>query len=311
MSRTGYIKLHRSFLEWEWHNNPNVVTIWMHLLLSARYLPGEYRGRLLLPGQLITGREKLARETGLSPDQVRTALKNLQRSGAIQIEPSNRYSVVTVVNWERYQNSEGYTPAGYPAECNARMQEYQGVQEYEESDIPNGTPDKSPTIPQQIPSENPNKSPHKKNDKKEEGEKEEETTIMGDRPFDLSSEELQLIRKRDEAIEAAARSNGIPFHEAGMLMARELVESYGLDALLEAISIAGRGKAQTWAYVEGILRKKQTKRPAASASQTAPSTWDVNPYKKDYEAFKAAELPKQPASTWDVNPLAEYLGARR
>lgn len=107
-----------------------------------------------------------------------------------------------------------------------------------------------------------------------------ESEIVG--PFDLTEAEVRRSIEMDEAIEAAARSNGIPLHESGLLKARDLAATYGLDKLLEAIKIAGLGASQTWRYVEGILKKEATRHPAASPTQPTPSTWDVNPY-AEYE----------------------------
>ena len=103
-----------------------------------------------------------------------------------------------------------------------------------------------------------------------------DTEIVG--PFGLTEAEVRRSIETDEAIEAAARSNGIPMHESGMLKARELAKTYGLDRLLEAIKTAGLGASQTWRYVEGILRKEAAKNTPATPSQPTTAAGDVNPY---------------------------------
>lgn len=109
--------------------------------------------------------------------------------------------------------------------------------------------------------------------------RESESDIVG--PFDLTEEDIRRSMDMDEAIETTARRNGFRLHEAGMLKARDLAATYGLDKLLEAIKIAGLGASQTWRYVEGILKKEAARHPPAP-QQPTPSTWDVNPY-AEYE----------------------------
>lgn len=104
---TGYFKVYRSIEEWEWSKNPFVYRVFMYCLAHARHTPGQYQGVQLQPGQLITGRDAISRDTGVSIQSVRTALKNLQKTGEITIEATNKFSTVTVVNWVKYQEQEG------------------------------------------------------------------------------------------------------------------------------------------------------------------------------------------------------------
>jgi hypothetical protein len=58
----------------------------------------------LLPGQIIIGRKRLAEELGMSEQSTRTCLKLLKNFGNLTIKSTNKYSVLTVVNWESYQS---------------------------------------------------------------------------------------------------------------------------------------------------------------------------------------------------------------
>jgi len=110
---SGYIKLHRSFRNWEWYTNKVVAHVYLHLLLCANYQPDTWHGVEVGCGQLITGRKSIAEKLGFSEQQVRTALANLQKSGYITIKPTNKYSLVTIVGWENYQSdnvSSTYKP---------------------------------------------------------------------------------------------------------------------------------------------------------------------------------------------------------
>lgn len=99
----GYIKLCRSIDNWGWRTNPNTLSVFLYCLTHARHTPGEYHGVQLQPGQLITGRDAISRGTGITTQSVRTALKNLQKTGEITIKATNKFSIVTVVNWAKFQ----------------------------------------------------------------------------------------------------------------------------------------------------------------------------------------------------------------
>lgn len=102
----GWIKLHRKFTEWEWADEPNTVALFIHLLMMVTHKDKRYRGISLNPGQVITGRNALSEKTGLSVQQVRTALDHLKATNEITIKSTKRYSVVTINKWETYQIRE-------------------------------------------------------------------------------------------------------------------------------------------------------------------------------------------------------------
>ena len=76
----------------------------MYLLLSANHKDGKWQGIDVLRGQHITSVEKIAQNTGLSRQMVRTALGKLVSTGEITIKATNRYSLITVINWAVYQH---------------------------------------------------------------------------------------------------------------------------------------------------------------------------------------------------------------
>ena len=55
-------------------------------------------------GQLVTGRKALAAQTGLSEQTVRTSLKHLKLTGEITIISTNERSVITIVNYGKFQD---------------------------------------------------------------------------------------------------------------------------------------------------------------------------------------------------------------
>lgn len=103
MTEIGYIKLHRKLLNWEWIENPNVLSIFVICLLKANHKANTWQGIEVPAGSLITSYEKLSAISGLSVRQVRTALDKLKMTGELTSKSTSRYSMISIKNWELYQ----------------------------------------------------------------------------------------------------------------------------------------------------------------------------------------------------------------
>lgn len=99
----GFIKLHRKLVAWGWYQDYVVKDVFLHLLLTASFKDTPWKDTVLKKGQVVIGTQKLADELGFSRQQVRTALSKLKSTNEITIESTNKYSVVTIVNWNDYQ----------------------------------------------------------------------------------------------------------------------------------------------------------------------------------------------------------------
>lgn len=102
--KKGFIALQRKVLEWEWYNDIPTKTLFIHILLKANFKDKNWQGHLVKRGELITGRKQLSQETGLSERQTRTALNKLQTTNEITIKATNRFSIITLVNYGLYQD---------------------------------------------------------------------------------------------------------------------------------------------------------------------------------------------------------------
>lgn len=100
---TGYIKLSRKLRDWQWYGTPNMVAVWVELLLRARFEDGYYNGKLIKKGCAVFGREELAKKLGLQPQQIRTCINRLKSTNEITTESTNRFTIVRIVKWEEYQ----------------------------------------------------------------------------------------------------------------------------------------------------------------------------------------------------------------
>lgn len=101
----GWIKLHRRILDWGWYDDSNTFRLFIHLLLKANHEDRVYRGVTVKRGSLVTGRLQLAEELRLSPQQIRTALLKLKSTSEITSQPTNRFTVISIVNYDLYQQN--------------------------------------------------------------------------------------------------------------------------------------------------------------------------------------------------------------
>jgi biotin operon repressor len=101
----GFIILQRDILEWEWYQDPEVSRLFFHLLLKANFTNKKWRGIEVLRGQLITSNNHLSEKLDLSVQQIRTALKKLEKSGNITRKSTNKFTLLTIVNYDARQNS--------------------------------------------------------------------------------------------------------------------------------------------------------------------------------------------------------------
>ena len=99
----GFIKLHRSILDWEWYQDSVTTRVFLHLLLNANWEDSRFQGHKVSAGSLVTGRKELAESLGISEQSVRTALNHLKSTNEITIKSTNKFSIVSIVNWEKYQ----------------------------------------------------------------------------------------------------------------------------------------------------------------------------------------------------------------
>lgn len=99
----GFIKLHRSILNWEWWKDGNTRSVFLWLLLNAQWEDSRYKGVEVPKGSLVAGRKMIAEELGISERNVRTSLNHLKSTNEIAIKTTNKFSVITIVNWEKYQ----------------------------------------------------------------------------------------------------------------------------------------------------------------------------------------------------------------
>jgi len=99
----GWVKLHRKFLNWEWYDDINTKVLFLHLLLKANHEKKQWKGITIEPGQLVTSYQNLAIETGLSVKKIRVSIFKLCRTNEVAHKGQSLYSIITIKNWNQYQ----------------------------------------------------------------------------------------------------------------------------------------------------------------------------------------------------------------
>ena len=103
MTDQGFIKLHRSILKWEWWKDQNTRTVFLWLLLNAQWEDSRFKGYDVPRGSLVTSYSSIAKNNDISVKNARTAINHLKSTGEVAIKSANKFSIITIVYWEKYQ----------------------------------------------------------------------------------------------------------------------------------------------------------------------------------------------------------------
>lgn len=106
MADKGYVKFHRKIKDWGWYTDPYTFKLFFHLVTFANFADKEFFGETIKRGQIARSYSTLAKETGLSERNVRTALQHLQKTGEVTVERHSKFSVITIKNYNEYQESD-------------------------------------------------------------------------------------------------------------------------------------------------------------------------------------------------------------
>lgn len=114
--KKGYVKVYRQIKNTSVWIDPSKLKLWLYCLMEASYDDHEVfigTQRISLKrGQFITGRNQLekefnvgcARAVHVSGSTLVRWLELFEKSEMLNIKKTNKYSVVTILNWDKYQN---------------------------------------------------------------------------------------------------------------------------------------------------------------------------------------------------------------
>lgn len=140
----SYVKLNRALCDNPVASDPHYLAIWTWLLMLAAYKPHTvilHGSQIdLEAGQLATSVRILSAKSGVKRDKICVILGLLERTEMIRRSATKKHTVITLVNWSRYQIEE--TQSGHNPDTN-RTREKKGKEREEEIALPEelDTPD--------------------------------------------------------------------------------------------------------------------------------------------------------------------------
>lgn len=106
----GYIKLWRKTLDSGLLSNGPVWQVFGYLMLNATHKPHKMLlGSTVIdlrPGDVVVSRRKMAEKLNLGEQQIRTALKTLEKLEIVTSRITHRYTLISLTNWDTYQDEQ-------------------------------------------------------------------------------------------------------------------------------------------------------------------------------------------------------------
>jgi DNA-binding transcriptional regulator YhcF (GntR family) len=110
MSNCGWIKVHRSLIDNPKRVRSSRLALWLYILLSVNHAPGKTflcgKEITLNPGQGVFSTPDLAKKLCESVSVIRRSLEWFESEQQIEQRKTNQGTVITVLNWDKYQQSE-------------------------------------------------------------------------------------------------------------------------------------------------------------------------------------------------------------
>lgn len=103
------VKLYRKIDEWGRRSKPNTVSLFLYLLTHANIDEKEYQWHTISRGDCIIGRKTTSKFLWISERSLRTSLEHLKTTSEIAIKTTNKFSIITVVWFDKYQSDERKT----------------------------------------------------------------------------------------------------------------------------------------------------------------------------------------------------------
>ena len=110
MTENGWIKVYRSLIDNPKRIRSSRLALWIYILLSVNYAPGKTflcgKEITLNPGQGVFSTPDLARKLCEPVSVIRRSLEWFESEQQIEQRKTNQGTVITVLNWDKYQQSE-------------------------------------------------------------------------------------------------------------------------------------------------------------------------------------------------------------
>lgn len=110
----GWICLHRQLIESRAFQNEGLLKVWIWCLLKANHERAWVTiksGKTIqevevLPGQFVFGRNSASKELKIPGSTIRNRMAKLKKMQNLDIKADSNYSIITIINWESYQDPQ-------------------------------------------------------------------------------------------------------------------------------------------------------------------------------------------------------------
>lgn len=136
---SGWIKLHRGIFDHWIASDPDYFCVWLRMLTEANFEDKKhlFNGSLLeiKRGQIIFGLEAWSAKTGVTIAKLRKLLEMLENDKMINRQKTNKYSLISIVNYALYQDDDRQTACRTHAEDkqNATPKELKNIRSKEDN----------------------------------------------------------------------------------------------------------------------------------------------------------------------------------
>ena len=111
-SENGWICLHRKIIDSMVFQNEGLLKLWIWCLAKANhetawvpFVTGRSVSSVKVkPGQFIFGRKSAAKELMMDESTIYKRMKLLEKHKNLTIESNTHYSIISIINWDTYQN---------------------------------------------------------------------------------------------------------------------------------------------------------------------------------------------------------------
>jgi hypothetical protein len=138
---SGWIKLHRGIFDHWIASDPDYFCVWLRMLTEANFEDKKhlFNGALLeiKRGQIIFGLEAWSAKTGVTIAKLRKLLDMLEKDKMISRQKTNKYSLISIVNYALYQDDDRQTACRTHAEDkqNATPKELKNIRSKEDNNL--------------------------------------------------------------------------------------------------------------------------------------------------------------------------------
>ena len=99
----GYVKLWRKIQDWDWYDDDVCYKLFTYLLMAVNLDDKQWRGVTIKMSSMVTSIANLAASIRKTPKQTRRALDKLKRAGSVASKSTNKYSIISITNYDMYQ----------------------------------------------------------------------------------------------------------------------------------------------------------------------------------------------------------------